>query len=95
MVAHVIEPITSQTFGAEIDSTSEMLTRIDKLNQKIKYGSAEIISGSVSSEICSQESKPLDGLGSKEIELVDKCHKLESPRRKDGDRILGFMVKKG
>ena len=32
MIAHVIEPITSQTFGAEIDSTSEMLTKIDKLN---------------------------------------------------------------
>ena len=38
LLAHIIEPITFKAKGSEINSSSEMLARIDKLNAKISNG---------------------------------------------------------
>ena len=39
LIIHVLELITLESPGSEIDSTSDMLSRIDKLNDKISNGS--------------------------------------------------------
>ena len=35
LLAHIIEPVTKEAPGLEIDSTSELLTRIEEINSKL------------------------------------------------------------
>ena len=39
-ISHILEPITFEAPGCEIDSTSDMLSKIDKLNDELANGKA-------------------------------------------------------
>ena len=43
LISHVIEPLTSELEGCEIDSTLEMLNKVDEFNEKMSNGNVESI----------------------------------------------------
>ena len=41
VISYLIDPVTYEEGGNEIDSTDELLARIDKINEKISHGHVE------------------------------------------------------